>query len=134
MANAKLVKELFVQTKDKPGLLSEITSTIANLGVNILAICAYAVSGKAIFRILTSNNPKVKSILAKQGFKVEEKEVVTIMLEDRVGQAGNLASKLKAGKANLNSLYGTTCGCVGAQSLIVMGSANNKKVITAING
>ena len=134
MAQAVLAKELVVEVSDKQGLFAEITAIIADAGVNITAICAYAVSDKAFFRILTGDNARAKNVLVKKVFKVEENDVVTVMLEDKVGRAKELALKLKESKVNLYSLYGTTCGCAGSQALMVMGSKNPASVIAAING
>lgn len=134
MAQAVLAKELVVEVPDKQGIFADIAAVVGDAGVNITAICAYAVSEKAFFRILTSDNARAKNALVKQGFKVEEKDVVTVMLEDKVGRAKEFALKLKESKVNLYSLYGTTCGCAGSQALIVMGSKNPASVIAAING
>jgi hypothetical protein len=134
MAQAVLAKELVVEIPDKQGLFADIAAVIGDAAVNITAICAYAVSDKAFFRILTSDNAKAKNALVKKGFKVEEKDAVTVMLEDKVGRAKELASKLKEGKVNLYSLYGTTCGCAGSEALIVMGSKDPQRVISSING
>ena len=129
MPRANLSKELIVEISDKQGIFSDIYSAVADVGVNINAICAYAVSDKAFFRLLTSDNAKAKNSLVKKGFKVEEKEVVTVILEDKIGQAKELSLKLKEGKVNLYSLYGTTCGDSGAHAFIVMGSKDPQKLI-----
>lgn len=134
MAQANLAKELVVEVLDKQGIFADIASSIGDAGINITAICAYAVSGKAFFRILTSDNSRVKDALVKKGFKVEERDVVTVMLEDRVGRAKEVAVRLKEAGVNLDSLYGTTCGCAGSEALLVIGSKDNKKVISAISG
>ncbi|MDD5291597.1 MAG: hypothetical protein PHY46_00220 [Candidatus Omnitrophica bacterium] len=134
MAQANLAKELVIEVADKQGIFADIASAVGDAGVNITAVCAYAVSDKAYFRIMASDNKRAKDALVKKGFKVEEKDVVTVMLEDRVGRAKELALQLKEGKVNLYCLYGTTCGCAGSQALIVMGSNDCKKVINAING
>lgn len=134
MAQANLAKELVIEAADKQGLFADIASAIADAGVNITAVCAYAVGDKAYFRIITSDNVRAKNALVKKGFKVEEKDVATVMVEDRVGRAKELALKLKEGKVNLYCLYGTTSGVAGSQALIVMGSNDCRKVVNAING
>ncbi|MDD5005300.1 MAG: hypothetical protein PHS93_02200 [Candidatus Omnitrophica bacterium] len=133
MAKAILAKELMVDTDNKIGMLADISSLITDAGVNITAICAYAVADKAIFRIITSDNNKAKSALAQKGFKVRENDVVTVMLADKAGQAKMVADKIKKAGINLDSLYGTTCGCKDMEALLVIGSKESAKVISAIN-
>lgn len=134
MAQANLEKELVIEVPDKQGIFADIASAVGDAGINITAICAYAVSDKAIFKIMTSNNAQAKNALVKKGFKVAEKDVVTVMLEDKIGRAKELSIRLKEGKVNLSSLYGTTSGSTGSQALIVMSSKDPKSVLTAING
>lgn len=132
MAKAKLTKELAVSTANKVGMFAEVAAAVTDTGVNIVAICAYAMEDKAIFRIITSDNNKAKAALTKKGYKTEESDVVTVMLVDKVGQAKEIAAKIKNSGINLDYLYGTTCGCANNESLMVIGSKENAKVISAI--
>ncbi|MBL7198218.1 MAG: ACT domain-containing protein [Candidatus Omnitrophica bacterium] len=134
MAKATLAKQLTVETENKVGMLAELTGTIADAGVNITAICAYGMENKAIFMLISSDNNKAKGVLAQKGYKVEEGEVVTVMLEDKVGQAKGIADKIKAAGINLDYLYGTTCGCTDSPALMVIGSKENAKVVSVVNG
>ncbi|MBU4343514.1 MAG: ACT domain-containing protein, partial [Candidatus Omnitrophica bacterium] len=56
MAKCVKTKELIITTPDKAGMLSEVSSVMASNGININALCAYAMEGKAIFMILTDDN------------------------------------------------------------------------------
>lgn len=132
MAKAKLAKQLNIETANKVGMFAEVSEAVTDAGVNIIAICAYAMDNKATFMIITNDNNKVKAVLAKKGFKVEEVGVVTVMLEDKVGQAKDIASKIKKAGINLDYLYGTTCGCADTEALMVISSKENAKVISAI--
>ncbi|NQU19499.1 ACT domain-containing protein [bacterium] len=134
MAKANLAKQLSIVTEDKVGVLAELTGVIADAGVNITAICAYGMENKAFFMLVSSDSDKAKGVLVQKGYKVEESEVVTLMLEDKVGQAKVIADKLKAASINLEYLYGTTCGCADTPALMVIGSKENAKVISTING
>jgi len=134
MAKANLAKQLSIVTEDKVGVLAELTGVIADAGVNITAICAYGMENKAFFMLVSSDSDKAKGVLVQKGYKVEESEVVTLMLEDKVGQAKVIADKLKAAGINLEYLYGTTCGCADTPALMVIGSKENAKVISTING
>lgn len=133
MVEAKLTKELFIETVNKVGMLEELTSKIAAKGVNIEAVNAYVVGDKAYFRLIVTDIAKAKSALA--GFKAEEKEVVIVNLKNKVGAAGEIASKLKKANINLTHVYGSICACRKNEcnSLFIFSSNNNQKAIEVLS-
>lgn len=134
MAKASLTKQLTVEAGNKVGVLAEVTGVIADAGVNITAICAYHIEGKAYFCILTSDNKKAKEALDPKGYTINEDEVVKVALEDTVGQVKEVAEKVKVAGIDLCYIYGSTCGCADTQSFLVISSKENAKVLSAING
>ncbi|MDP2939038.1 MAG: ACT domain-containing protein [Candidatus Omnitrophota bacterium] len=108
MAGPRLVEQLVITTEDKPGMLSDVTEVIAGLKVNIEAICAYGMEGKAIFYIITRDNTNAKKALLSKGWQVKEDEVVVVDLENKPGALNKIAAKLKASGINLLYCYGST--------------------------
>lgn len=126
-------KELIVTTEDKLGMLAEITSVITGQGVNISAICAYGMEGKAVFMMLTSDNQKAKTQAESKGWKAEESDVVVVELPDKVGAAKEIADKLKAKNVNLKYIYGTTCTCSPSCACrLVLKSEDSDAMISAL--
>lgn len=133
MAKCSKEKELIITTVDKAGMLSEVTSAIASQDVNIIALCAYGMEGKAVFTMITSDNQKAKSLAASKGWKIEESEVVIVELVDKKGAAKEIADKLKAKNVNLRYCYGTTCTCApDCACRLVLKSNNNDAIINAL--
>jgi len=126
MAGVKLAKQLIVETENKVGMLAEITGEISRANINIEHICAYTSGDKAIFMLFVADNEKVKSSLARKGFKVFEEEVLILGLANKVGSAYNIAEKLKEAGVDLKYIYGTTCGCE-CDCRLVFSSDNNRK-------
>lgn len=60
MAKAKKSKQLSFSIRNRVGLLSEISTAITNAKVNMYAICAYGMEGKAYFMLVTDSNAKTK--------------------------------------------------------------------------
>ena len=85
MAKAIKAKEIVATTPDKVGMLAQVTAVVAGAGVNILAICAYAMDGKAKFLMLTSDNGKAQAALKGKNIEVEEADVVSVTLPNKVG-------------------------------------------------
>jgi len=134
MADVKIAKQLKIETGNKVGMFAEVTSIIADTGANITTFCAYGEGSNAVFYLIASDNAKAKQALAQKGLKVSEDEVVTLMLEDKVGAAKEIATKIKNANINLDYVYGTTCGCAPSKALMVIASKENQKVVATING
>ena len=133
MAKCAKAKELIVTTEDKAGMLAEITSVISEQGVNISALCAYGMEGKAVFMILTSDIKKARSAVEAKGWKADEKDVVVLDLPDNVGAAKKISDRLKAKNVNLKYCYGTTCVCsADCASRLVLASDDNDAILAAL--
>ncbi len=74
--NIKTSHEIVVTAPDAPGVLSKISTTITNAGVNIHAICGYEIDGKAHLRLITDNMETAKTALFSAGFEPICNEVV----------------------------------------------------------
>ena len=124
-------KEILFTGENKMGELEEITRIIKDNGVNIRAISAWAINGKALFRLLTSDNDKAKELLQVKG-AVEEREVIIVEMPDEVGQLQLLASKLKGNGLDLDYIYGTTYE-PGKYAVIIFSVNDNEKALEVIS-
>lgn len=124
MADAKKVMQLTVATEDKPGMLVEVSSTVKSAGVNINAICAYGMEGKAVFYLITNDNAKARNALVQKGWQIKEDEVVVVGLGNKVGALSEISEKLKG--INLLYCYGSACGCDCACNFILKAEDNDK--------
>jgi hypothetical protein len=131
MAKAKKSKQLSFEVPNKVGLLAAISSAVAEAKVNISAICAYGMGKKAYFMVLTENSAKVKKVLGSLKTKVEEEDVVTVELPNKVGELGKVAKKIADAGVDILYLYGTAG--TGKTSICVLKTANDNKAIKAIN-
>ena len=100
--------ELLVSGENRIGFLYDISDKISSAGINILAISAYSYDNKAFFRMVTSDNDKAKIVLSSLGCGIEEKQVVSAEVEDRVGELKEMTSKLKDSGIDLKYIYGTS--------------------------
>ena len=134
MAKCTKAKELIITTEDKAGMLSEVASAIAAQKVNITAICAYAMEGKAVFTLVTTDNQKAKSVAQSKGWKAEDSEVVIVELPDKVGAVKEISQKLKEKNISLKYCYGTTCTQCAPDCTcrLVLKADNNDAIISAL--
>lgn len=124
-------KEILFTGENKIGELEEITRPIKDSGIDIRAISAWAVNGKAVFRLVTSDNAKTKELLLAKG-TVDEREVVIVEMPDEVGQLQLLAEKLKGNGLDLDYLYGTTYK-PGQSAIIIFSANDNEKALSIIS-
>lgn len=131
MAKAKKVKQISIEMADKPGLLAEVTAAVAGAKVNISAICAYAMEGKAYFMLQTDGNAKAKKALSKIGATVKEEEVCAVDIPNKPGELRKVAERIAAAGINLYYIYGTSGA--GKTATCIFSSADDKAAIKAIN-
>jgi hypothetical protein len=131
MAKAKKLKQLSFVMPNKVGLLSEITTAVAGAHVNITAICAYGMGKKAYFMLLTESNAKAIKALGSFKTKVEEEDVVSVELPNKVGELQNVAQKIADAGIDIFYIYGTAG--TGKSSICVLKTADDNKAIRVMN-
>ena len=131
MAKAKKSKQLSFEVPNKVGLLAAISSAVADAKVNITAICAYGMGKKAYFMVVAENGAKAKKALCSLTVKVEEEDVVSVELSNRVGELQKVAKKIADAGIDILYLYGTAG--TGKSSICVFKTENDNKAIKAIN-
>lgn len=129
--SARIGKQLQIITPNRVGMFSEVAGAVADAGVNIDSLCAYAMGKKAYFLMVTNDNARAGKVLKAKKFQVKEEKVVLVELDNRVGSASEMAQKLRDKKVNLSYIYGTTCGC-GGPSLLVFKSNKDAKAVDAL--
>lgn len=130
MVRAGLDKELLVKTENKAGMLAEVSSAIAGIGLNIKAICAYGTGKDAYFMIVTTDNDKAEATLKSSGYEVSQRDIILLDMVNKPGAAKDVAVKLKGANIDLNYIYGTTHG--EGEALLVLSSSNNAEAVKVI--
>ncbi|MCK4912621.1 MAG: hypothetical protein KAS05_02730 [Candidatus Omnitrophica bacterium] len=123
--------EILFTGENKIGELEEISVIIKDNGINVRAISAWAVNGKAVFRFVTSDNVKIKELLSTRG-SVEEREIIVVEMPDETGQLQLLTSKLKGNGLNLDYMYGTTYE-PGKYAIIIFSANDNDKALAILS-
>ncbi len=128
--NVKLETELQVITPNEPGILGRVLGTLANSGVNLKALQARSVIDKGVFLLLTTNNKKAKTCLKALGYEVTTNEVVTVLMDDRVGAGAEIGALLGNAVVDIDYCYGSTSGM--GKALLVFKTSDNKKALETL--
>ena len=131
MAKAKRVKQLSFMMPDRVGLLSEITSKLADVKVNISNICAYGMQGEANFMLTSDSNAKAKKALAPLTAEIKEYDVFVVEMPNKPGELQKVDKKLADAKIDILYMYGTTVS--GRSATCIFTTSDDAKAVKLIN-
>ncbi|MBU0532352.1 ACT domain-containing protein [Candidatus Micrarchaeota archaeon] len=100
------MKEILVISDNDVGALAAVAEALGSVGVNIEAISAYGLDGKAVFRIITTDVTTALKVLSKlPDVKIQEGNTIIYKMINRPGELGKITRKLANRGINLESLY-----------------------------
>jgi hypothetical protein len=129
MSKAMKLKQLTFIVPNRVGLLSEVTTFLANGKINIEALCAYGRGKEGVFMIVTDNNAKAKKILTQMGAEVKVEDVIAVELANKPGQLQKVAKKVSDALVDINYVYVSPSG---GKMTVVFKTADDKKIMKAL--
>ncbi len=126
---AKIIKEIQFSLPNKVGGLKEITDALKAEKVNILHMVAWVEEKQAFVNLVTDNNSGAKKALEKLGISTSEKELLEVMLENKVGSLNEVAAKLSKAGIDITCLSATSAG---AKVAVLLHTDNNAKAATLV--
>lgn len=99
------MRELVVITKDRVGLLADISDALGKGRVNIESVSADVVGKNAVVRLMVNDDKKGKAALAKAGFKPVSEDTIIVTLEDRPGELSRAARILSDSGIGMTNVY-----------------------------
>jgi hypothetical protein len=115
--NARKTSQLFVSVEDRPGELAKVLGLVSDANVNIVAYCAWGEGSRGQVMLITEDNLKIRTLIEKAGFDLQEVPVVIVEGPDVVGSGAAISQRVADAGINLRSAYAT---CVGKQYLTVL--------------
>ena len=113
-----IMKQYRIDMEDKPGALAGLCDALADAGVNILDISAYAWDKdvghgdvlKSLWHrkstvIIRTDDPDATSSVLDGNYRYSEEEVMTIELEHRSGSLASFAREIGDSGVNITSLH-----------------------------
>jgi len=97
------VTEIYVILENKPSMLGDMCSHLAENGINIDSIGVFHDTAK----IVVSNLNKALKVLGKLNYITEQRDVLRVELENRPGALAELTTKLGDEGINIEYCYGT---------------------------
>ncbi len=130
---ARMMMELLTTAGNEPGTLAKCANYLREAGINIEAFTAYEKEpGKSAFHFITSNGAKAKDCLIKNGYNVDECEVVCWNTQNKPGILYNGTAALAEKRININYSY-ATCGSDNSTCWVVFNTNNNAEARNTLN-
>ena len=131
MARAFIEKEIHFEIKNETGVLGQVTKTLELASVFIVHLSAYSIDKKGYFQIITRDNTKAKAALKALAPKIEERDVLVVEFENKVGTLAPVARLLGSNGISVNYVYGTSGD--GFKIVGIFSTKDNKKAAEIIN-
>lgn len=102
-----LQRQITVAIENQPGRLADISRALAERGINIKDLSILDSVEQGVIRLVTSDAAACKALLAEQGFRPVEAEVLVIDLPDTPGRLATLSQALADHGVNIDYAYGS---------------------------
>lgn len=99
------VEQLAVFLENKSGRLAEITSIIAEEGINIRALSVADTADFGILRLIVDDVEKTQAVLKKGGFTVGKTNVLAVEVEDKTGGLAHVLNAIHQEGLNVEYMY-----------------------------
>jgi hypothetical protein len=99
------VEQISIFLENKVGRLSEVTSVLAEAGVDIRALSLADTSDFGVLRLIVNDTQKAKQALKNNGFTVGKTDVAAVEVEDKPGGLHNILDLLNKNDMNVEYMY-----------------------------
>ena len=119
------MKQIRVFTRDRPGILAEISEALSAAGVNIESIAGESTGTTAVVEIIVDRYNDALRALARTPFRAITEDVLLVKLADRPGALAEIARRFKEAQLNLRSVR--TIHREGADSIVAIDAEDPAK-------
>lgn len=99
------MRDFTIHLSHRPGELAGVTNALSLHGVNIKSLAAISVGGQALLRLIPDDVEAARAAFQAGNIRFEEKELITLLLENRAGELTGVVGKLGDAGINLDAVY-----------------------------
>lgn len=112
------IKQISVFLENNAGRLGEVTTVLANAGINIRAISIADTADFGILRLIADKNIEAMKALNDAGFTTRLTDVVAVEIEDKPGSLARVMELFRKEQVNIEYLYASLEGKEGKAVVI----------------
>ncbi len=118
---------------NKPGVLSQILTAMAEAKINIVAMTMMDSMEHGVMRLVGSASSRIRDVLNRLNLQFSETEVLCVNLPNKAGAFADVTEKLA--KAHINIAYAyCTAGARGGRTTGILKVADVKKAMKILQG
>lgn len=125
-----IIKQLSVFLENKSGRLNEVSSLLAEAGINMSAFSIADTSDFGILRVIVSNPDNALKILREREFSASLTEVVCLICPNEPGALARALDILSKEDVQIEYMYAFS---IDQSANIIIRPANVQKCINALN-
>ena len=119
--------DITVIIDDLPGALAQVGEALGSAGVNIGGYSSFTSGVKTHLHVLVEDMEAARSALSESGLEIaQEREVMTVDMEDRPGELGKVARNIANAGVNIDMVY------MGTNSRLVVAAYDLEKARSAV--
>ena len=99
------MRDFVIHLTHRPGELASVTNALSLQGVNIRSLAVVTLGNQGVLRLIPDDVEAARNALRASNVRFEEKELVTVLLENRAGELTGVAAKLADAGLNLEAVY-----------------------------
>ena len=116
---------------NKPGVLAQVLTEIANARINLIAITMMDSVEHGVMRMVAQSPVKIRNVLKKLNMPFSESDVLCITLSNKAGALADVTQKLSQAHINISYAY-CTAGAKGGKTTGILKVADVKKAIKVL--
>ncbi len=99
------MRDFAIHVTNRPGEIARAADALARKDVNMKSIAGMVIGNQGVIRIIADDVEAARSALSENNIRFEESELVTVLLENKAGELGNMATKLAQAGIDLKAIY-----------------------------
>jgi len=98
------MKQIIIPVRNRPGVVAEVSQTLADAEVNIEEMDAEAAVENGIITITVDHYDRALQALARAGFQAISEDAIVLKLQNEPGALARIARRLQDEQINIRSL------------------------------
>lgn len=100
-------KQVSVFVENRKGRLAEITKLLADEQISVRCVTMADMSDLGVLRLIVDDRPRCVEALKRNGFMVQETDVIAVEMDDRPGVLHGIVAALAEGNVSIEYMYAT---------------------------
>ncbi len=133
MYNLRTLTQFSVFLVNKPGVLAQVTRSLAESRINIVAMTLVDSQEHGVLRVVAAETEAARNVLKRLNLPMTEAEVLCVELSNRPGALADIAGLMGKQHININYAY-CTSGAPGGRTTGIFKVADQNKARHVLRG